>query len=189
MDPERPKPVLSEPQGPAQPAVFSPALSEPKPEPVTPRCGGWPPVELLRCPITVTAGFQRVSSMHAVADILPWTKGGTPAQSLASDAVSTCLSGSIIFTVAVVLSSHLDISAWHGLGCQTPSKPPKSRLPPLSAEGLRRSGSLCPCLQKSPVSSHVASGSRPSHQRSPTSSAISNLWPSLQIGHVFSIKS
>lgn len=120
-DPERPKPVLSEPQGPAQPAVFSPALSEPKPEPVTPRCGGRPPVELLRCPITVTAGFQRVSSMHAVADILPWTKGGTPARSLASDAVSTCLSGSIIFTVAVVLSSHLDISAWHGLGCQTPS--------------------------------------------------------------------
>lgn len=65
----------------------------------------------------------------------------------------------------------------------------KSRLPPLSAEGLRRSGSLCPCLQKSPVSSHVASGSRPSHQRSPTSSAIGNLWPSLQLGHVFSIKS
>lgn len=98
---------------------------------------------------------------------------------------STCLSGSIIFTVAVVLSSHLDISAWHGLGCQTPSKPP----PPLSPEGLRRSGSLCPCLQKSPISSHVASGSRPSHQRSPTSSVIGNLWPSLQIGHVFSIKS
>lgn len=116
--------------------------------------------------------------------VWPWaTKGGTPARLLASDAVSTCLSGSIIFIVAVVLSSHLDISVWHGLGCQTPSKPP------LSAEGLRRSGSLCPCLQQSPVSSHVTSGSRPSHQRTPTSSAIGNLWPSLRIGRVFSIKS